>query len=117
MDSPPGFRGLGPGRKIELYERNLPLWLQEGATYFVTFRLTDSLPQPKLDELKALRQRLVETLERSDGLSREERDREWQELARESMEKTEAWLDQGMGSCVLKAPGNRKVVEDVLLFF
>ena len=29
---------------------NLPHWRQDGVTYFVTFRLADSLPQAKLDE-------------------------------------------------------------------
>ena len=38
-----------------MYQRHLPHWRQDGATYFVTFRLADSLPQSKLDELKALK--------------------------------------------------------------
>ena len=29
---------------MRVYERNLPHWRQEGGTYFVTFRLADSLP-------------------------------------------------------------------------
>jgi putative transposase len=81
-----------------VYVRHLPHWRQDGATYFVTFRLKDSLPKVKLDELASLR-------------------REWEKihsppwgkevlesLARQQVEQMETWLDQGMGSCVLKEP-------------
>jgi REP element-mobilizing transposase RayT len=29
---------------VRIYQRNLPHWRQEGCTYFVTFRLADSIP-------------------------------------------------------------------------
>lgn len=32
--------------------RNLPHWRREGAVYWVTFRLADSLPQNKLAQLR-----------------------------------------------------------------
>jgi len=43
LDPPPGFQGLHPERPVTIYERHLPHWRQPGATYFVTFRLADSL--------------------------------------------------------------------------
>ena len=45
---PPGFRGLNPEQPVQIYYRHLPHWRQAGATYFVTFRLADALPQEKL---------------------------------------------------------------------
>ncbi|HVC94704.1 MAG TPA: transposase [Pirellulales bacterium] len=30
---------------MRIYQRNLPHWRQEGATYFVTYRLADSIPE------------------------------------------------------------------------
>jgi len=33
----------------------MPHWRQAGATYFVTFRLSDSLPQSKLDQLARIK--------------------------------------------------------------
>jgi putative transposase len=98
LQPPPGFQGLGEDKPLEVYVRHLPHWRQEGATYFVTFRLGDSLPKVKLDQLAALR-------------------REWEQLhpfpwgrqvleklARQQAEHVEKWLDEGMGSCLLKEP-------------
>jgi hypothetical protein len=45
LPDPPGFRGLDPNLPIRFYQRHLPHWRQVGATYFVTFRLADSIPQ------------------------------------------------------------------------
>ncbi len=44
VEIPAGFRGLDPDLEVRIYRRGLPRWRQEGATYFVTFRLVDSLP-------------------------------------------------------------------------
>jgi len=96
LPPPPGFQGLRDDLPLEIYVRHLPHWRQDGATYFVTFRLDDSLPQSKLHELDGLR-------------------REWEarhppphskdaleELARLTSTRVEAWLDEGQGGCVLK---------------
>lgn len=113
LDPPPGFRGLDPDREVKRYQRNLPHWRQEGATYFVTFRLIDSLPQPKLNELKSLRDKLDRTL-RSAPADEEE---QWRQHAKMVMQKSEAWLDQGMGGCELADHSNREIVHDALLYF
>ena len=55
LPPPPGFQGLHPDKPVTVYVRHLPHWRQEGATYFVTFRLHDSLPQSKLQELDRVR--------------------------------------------------------------
>ena len=39
-------------RAIRIYERNLPHWRQDGCTYFVTFRLADSIPVGVRQELE-----------------------------------------------------------------
>ena len=46
-NGPPGFRGLDPDKRIRIYTRHLPHRRQDGATYFVTFRLADSLPEDR----------------------------------------------------------------------
>ena len=56
LPPPPGFRGLQPDIPVKMYQRHLPHWRQKGATYFVTFRLADALPQSKLDLLKRWRE-------------------------------------------------------------
>ena len=44
----PEFYGLDPAKPLSVYRRNLPHWRQDGATYFVTFRLADSVPLDKV---------------------------------------------------------------------
>jgi putative transposase len=111
LQPPPGFQGLREDKPLEVYVRHLPHWRQEGATYFVTYRLGDSLPKVKLDELAALR-------------------RDWEQqnsppwgrdvlecLARQLAGYTEEWLDEGMGSCVLKEPSCAGLVTEAMHHF
>ena len=93
---PPGFRGLHPDLPITCYERNLPHWRQKGATYFVTFRLADSLPQGKLHELAGLKAEW----ERKHPPPRSKQD--WETISRETEIRVERWLDEGIGECVLR---------------
>jgi REP element-mobilizing transposase RayT len=46
----PPFVPFDEHKAVRIYRRNLPHWRQEGATYFVTFRLGDSIPQNVLDQ-------------------------------------------------------------------
>ena len=110
LPPPPGFQGLHPDRPVTMYERHLPHWRQEGATYFVTTRLGDSLPQNKLHELDGLRKEW-------DRLHPPPRTKELlEEHSREIVQKIEHWLDQGMGSCVLRNPQNAKLVVESMHF-
>ena len=58
---PPRFLPLDPYEPIRFYQRNLPHWRREGATYFITFHTRDSLPQEALADLRALRERWLAT--------------------------------------------------------
>jgi REP element-mobilizing transposase RayT len=71
----------------------MPHWRQDGCTYFVTFRLADSVPAELL--------------------------RRWQALQPkpEFPEQFHQWLDQGHGDCVLRQPAIAAVVETALLHF
>lgn len=95
LPSPPGFERLRDALPVEVYRQSLPHWRQVGATYFVTFRLHDSLPQSKLRELRIFRSEWERQHPppRSNNLA--------EELAKEMMQRVERWLDQGMGSCLL----------------
>ncbi len=101
---PLGFRGLDPDLPIALYHRNLPHWRQTGATYFVTFRQADALPQEKLRWLKRLR----EEWERTHPPPRSDTD--WRTYAREVTNSAERWLDQGYGECHFR---HRRSCEDL----
>src|SRR5262249_30711659 len=90
LPPPPHFQGLDPAKQVTMYHRHLPHWRQDGASYFVTFRLADSLPQQKLQELAFKKAEW----ERAHPPPRTKQD--WEKLAREVMEYIEYWLDQGM---------------------
>jgi hypothetical protein len=111
LPPPPGFQGLDPEKPVKMYVRHLPHWRQDGATYFVTFRLHDSLPQEKLRELEMLR-REWELRHPPPQTEKQQED-----LARETMIRVERWLDQGMGSCRLADAAAAKVVSDALHYF
>lgn len=121
LDAPPGFRGLREDLPLTVYYRHLPHWRQDGATYFVTFRLADSLPQSKLRELEGIKREWLarhgihvgtgcKPVLRGESLSRHE----WDEYSRIVMEKVDVWLDRGMGECWLKAPELARIVVDDL---
>ncbi|VGO21808.1 replication restart helicase PriA [Pontiella sulfatireligans] len=90
---------------------NLPHWRQQGATYFVTFRLGDSLPQEKLNQWRA---ELAIWLRAHPEPHDEATKREYYELFPQRFQN---WLDQGMGSCILAKPEMKEIVEDALLHF
>ncbi|MDA1229759.1 MAG: hypothetical protein O2856_03205 [Planctomycetota bacterium] len=108
---PPGFQGLHPYKPVTSYQRHLPHLRQEGATYFVTFRLGDSLPQEKLHELNAFR---MEWEKRNP----EPRDSEaTEEYAKDVQRKVEKWLDRGYGCCILRDAKCGKVVANSMHHF
>ncbi len=95
---------------------NLPHWRQDGALYFVTFRLADSLPAGKLKELQSEKEVWLRTHpEPGKGT---ESHFIWQgEFKRLFQDRIDGWLDTGHGECVLGTSNVRKVVEDALLHF
>ncbi|MCU0709075.1 MAG: transposase [Pirellula sp.] len=96
LDPPPGLQGLRHDLPLRIYVRHMPHWRQEGATYFVTFRLADSIPESRRHELERLK---------SDWEAKHRGTQDKQlleELACMVFERIEDWLDQGTGSCVLK---------------
>jgi len=108
LPPPPGFQSLRDDLPLTMYEQHLPHWRQDGATYFVTFRLHDSLPQSKLRELRQLKadwERKHPPPRSRDSLEK---------LARETMRRVEMWLDLGMGRCVLESSEFSAIVIDKL---
>jgi REP element-mobilizing transposase RayT len=91
--------------------RRLPHWFCCGATYFVTFRLADSVPQSVLQ---------IWRQEQEDWLlaNTPPRDSEQEgEFRNRFDKKRQAWLDAGHGSCVLRNPAVSKIVAESLHFF
>ncbi|MFN7875240.1 MAG: transposase [Pirellula sp.] len=98
LDPPPGFLGLDPNKPIRRYIRHLPHWRQDGATYAITFRLADSLPQEVLEMIRSMRREWESKhLEpRSEAA--------WEDYAKSVANRVNEWLDQGAGECHFKNP-------------
>lgn len=98
------------------YERNLPHWRQPGVTYFITFRLNDSLPREVVEAAKREKQAWNERLARQPQPNEllQEDYVAWQ---RRTWRKMESVMDQCHGSCLLRQPEFRRIVTDALLFF
>lgn len=116
MQTPPlnlfdDFTYFDPRADIDVSRRNLPHWRQEGRTYFVTFRLHDSLPQEKLAALKKAR---GEWLNSHPEPWPPEQRQEYRELFSEQIQQ---WLDAGHGSCILREPAIAQIVASALKHF
>jgi len=90
---------------------NLPHWRQEGVTYFVTFRLADSMPQSKLQQW--LQEREAWLKANPEPHTPEQR-RQYYELF---PHRFQDWLDAGHGSCLLAQPAVKEIVGQALRYF
>jgi Rad3-related DNA helicase/REP element-mobilizing transposase RayT len=79
----------------------LPHWIQAGATYAVTFRLADSLPQHVLKGWLHERKDIPETAKQ---LDRDLTNAEIKRLSALHSDRIQEFLDAGYGKCWLKRP-------------
>lgn len=113
MEWQPVLQAFDEEAEVDVYERNLPHWRQNGATYFVTWRLADALPQAKLLEIKLQRARWRQRSEVS-GLPVEARRIAYSVWFSQRIEEL---LAAGLGSCCLQGDEAGKLVEKSLLHF
>jgi putative transposase len=111
LPPPPGFRGLDEHLPVTVYQRHLPHWRQEGATYFVTFRLADALPQSVVHQLLEFRRTWEVNHSQSSG------EKDWEALVREIVRRTEITLDQSYGVCHFRNPVFAQLLADALVHF
>jgi REP element-mobilizing transposase RayT len=114
---PPAVAGASRPRfgEVTIHDRGrLPHWEKESATYFVTFRLHDSLPKSILERIDSERESIVKTAKQLDReLSLSER----KKIQKLSTKVIEQHLDHGAGACNLKHPPIANVVADTLRHF
>jgi len=112
--APNGARAISyfdPDAPVANLAGNLPHWRQTGTTYFVTFRLADALPQPKLDQW---REEIAQWMQQHPEPHAEETRRAFYDRFPARLQR---WLDAGYGSCVLSLPEVRTLVERSLKHF
>jgi len=106
---------FNPTTEIDIHEGNLPHWQQKNVWYFITFRLADSIPANKVEELKRDRELWNK---RNKEKSKEQFTKEdWREYHRLFSERVEKWLNAGYGSCLLKKVENASIVANALKHF
>jgi REP element-mobilizing transposase RayT len=112
------FQPFDPKAERSEYRRHLPHWSQPGCTYFLTFRLADSVPHAKLREWHEERRHWLQEhgLNTADDLPRlpVAQQREFYEYFTRRMHE---WLDAGLGSCLLRESQFARLVVEALLFF
>ena len=105
--SSPFFSGHGGIFKRETGD--LPHWTQTDKLQFITFRLGDSLPQSKIEELKRERKEF-------ESINPQPWDSYTRRMCQNRLERLNSkFLDQGYGSCILRGYAVRKEVEDTIL--
>jgi carbamoylphosphate synthase large subunit/REP element-mobilizing transposase RayT len=109
--SVPQFHPLDRHGEIQKHQRNLPHWEQPDATYFVTFRLADAVPQSILrrwkEELETWRKFHPEPWNTATKY----------EYQKRFQDDREHWLDQGHGECLLKKSDVAEIVVEALRHF
>jgi REP element-mobilizing transposase RayT len=96
---------------IKIRHRNLPHWQQDGKYYFVTWRLADSLPAQLVRDWKSEADSWLSA--RHQPTSAED-EKEFHKLF---SNRVEAFLDEGLGECILVDPAIVKIVHNALLHF
>lgn len=118
---PSQFQGFNPREAFRNYERNLPHWRQPGATYFLTFRLHDSLPASVLrdahQQQEIWRSRLAHERSINDGAIPASTLEDYEAFQLRTYRQLESLMDNGYGECWLKQPALREIVNNALLHF
>jgi carbamoylphosphate synthase large subunit/REP element-mobilizing transposase RayT len=111
QNSPPIFRAMDPRGDVRVTQRNLPHWHQEGATYFVTFRLADAVPTELLKEWK----QELETWKKFHPKPWDAKTK--YEYQKKFQDGRDHWLDQGHGACLLRQAEIAEIVTNALQRF
>jgi putative transposase len=102
---------LDPYADIRFTHNRVPHWQQDGAVYFITFRLADALPQNLLKQWQEERNAWLKW-HPPPWSADVERD-----YYRRFSTKMENWLDAGHGTCVLRQRNCAKEIASALRHF
>ena len=105
------LRFFNPFSEIRHTESRLPHWQQEGAVYFVTFRLADSVPSHLLGRWADEREAWVGAHPEPWSFKIE---REYHQRFSGAIER---WLDEGHGACFLRRPDCVQIAAEALRHF
>lgn len=109
--SPFHFQPFNKQAETTKTQRNLPHWQQSGCTYFVTFRLADSLPQNQLKAWQEERDIWLKVHPQPWTNDTED------EYEKRFLDRIQGWLDAGYGSCALSQKPIQDLVAGAMQFF
>ncbi|MEO7100396.1 MAG: transposase [Luteolibacter sp.] len=100
---------LDRSEEIHKHGKKLPHWQQSEAMQFVTFRLGDAMPASA-----------VRIWNQEHAIWKQRHPKPWtpeleREYHRRFTKKLEYLLDEGIGACLLKDPGSRRILEETLM--
>lgn len=118
------FAGLELDR-VQRYARDLPHWRQDGAIYFVTFRLVDSIPRQVMEIWQHDRRTWLASHGITDNLSAAERTRRYSAIRPElfrAFQRDQARryfleLDECHGGCALRDAEASTLVADAMTHY
>ena len=113
---PLDFQPLDRNAVVIQYRRKLPHFRQEGATYFVTFRLADSVPEEIAQEMRQAEEIWARRLQEAKSVSTSLKD-EYEDQRRARAIRLENLLDAGAGACWMRTGEFRDQVCSTLLHF
>jgi len=105
------LRFFNPYAGIRRTGDRLPHWQQEGAVYFVTFRLADSIPSRLRDQWENEREAWLKVHPEP---WTNETEREYHQRFSGAIER---WLDAGHGACLLRKQDCAQIVAETLRHF
>jgi putative transposase len=105
------LRFFNPYADIRHTGSRLPHWQQEGAVYFLTFRLADSIPTRLRDQWENEREAWMKVHPEP---WTNETEIEYHQRFSGAIER---WLDVGHGACLLRRPDCAQIVADTLRHF
>jgi putative transposase len=119
------FQPFNPRMPTSVYRRDLPHWRQEGCTYFVTFRLADSIPRNITQAWAKERRDWLEAHGIRGGLDAAENERLYRAIPERERKAFEKWfahrlhmeVDRNHGGCILARPEVRSVVKAAIQYF
>ncbi len=102
---------FNPYADIRFTANRLPHWQQQGAVYFITFRLADAVPHQLRTQWQSEREGWLRVHPQPwNG----EVEREYHERFSGAIER---WLDAGHGSCILRRHDCAEIVAETLRYF
>ena len=102
---------FNPYADIRFTANRLPHWQQDGAVYFVTFRLADAVPHRLRTQLDSEREAWLRVHPEPWNA---ETEREYHVLFSGAIER---WLDVDHGSCILRGHDCAEIVTEALRYF